>query len=46
MINELILAGSYPADLMILPGRGHSMGDWQARIQLYQRITDFILRNL
>jgi dipeptidyl-peptidase 4 len=46
MINELILAGGYPADLMILPGRGHSMDDWQGRIQLYQRITDFILRNL
>ena len=46
MINELILAGGYPADLMILPGRGHSISDWQGRIQLYQRITDFILRNL
>jgi len=46
MINELIFAGSYPADLMILPGRGHSMSDWQARIQLYQRITDFLMRNL
>jgi dipeptidyl-peptidase-4 len=46
MINQLILAAGYPADLMILPGRGHSMSDWQGRIQLYQRITDFILRNL
>jgi dipeptidyl-peptidase-4 len=46
MINELILAGSYPADLMILPGRGHSMGDWHARVELYQRITDFLMSNL
>ena len=46
MINELILAGGYPADLMILPGRGHSISDWQGRIQLYQRITDFLIGNL
>jgi dipeptidyl-peptidase-4 len=46
LINELILAGGYPDDLMILPGRGHGMTDWQARVQLYQRITDFLLRNL
>ena len=46
LINELILVGTYPDDLMILPGRGHGMTDWRARVQLYQRITDFILRNL
>ncbi len=46
LINELILAGTYPDDLMILPGRGHGMTDWPARVQLYQRITDFLLRNL
>lgn len=46
LINELILAGAYPDDLMIFPGRGHGMTDWQARVQLYQRITDFLLRNL
>jgi dipeptidyl-peptidase-4 len=46
LINALIRADTYPDDLMILPGRGHGMTDWQARIQLYQRITDFLLGNL
>jgi dipeptidyl-peptidase 4 len=46
LINELILNGRYPDDLMILPGRGHGMTDWPARVQLYQRITDFLIRNL
>ena len=46
LINELIHAGTYPDDLMILPGRGHGMTDWHARIQLFQRITDFLLGNL
>lgn len=46
LINMLILAGRYPADVMIFPGRGHSITDWQARIQLFQRITDFFLKNL
>ena len=46
LINELILAGTYPDDLMILPGRGHGMTDWQARVQLYQRMSDFLVRNL
>ena len=46
LINELILVGKYPDDLMILPGRGHGMTDWPARVQLYQRITDFLVGNL
>jgi len=46
LISDLILAGTYPDDLMILPGRGHGMTDWRARIQLYQRMTDFLLKNL
>ncbi len=46
LINELILVGTYPDDLMILPGRGHGMTDWRARIQLYQRMTDFLVQNL
>jgi dipeptidyl-peptidase 4 len=46
LINEIILAGSYPADVMILPGRGHGIEDWQARVQLYRRMADFILKNL
>jgi dipeptidyl-peptidase 4 len=46
LLNELILVGTYPDDLMILPGRGHGMTDWRARVQLYQRMTDFLVRNL
>ncbi len=46
VLNKLILAGKYPADLMIFPGRGHSIGDAPARIQLFQRITDFLRDNL
>ena len=46
LINKLILAGTYPDDLMILPGRGHGMTDWQARVQLYERITEFLTANL
>jgi dipeptidyl-peptidase-4 len=46
VINELILAGRYPADVVIFPGRGHSISDTPARIQLFERITDFFLNNL
>jgi dipeptidyl-peptidase-4 len=46
VINELILAGKYPANLMIFPGRGHGMSDVPARIQLFKGITDFLLSNL
>jgi dipeptidyl-peptidase 4 len=46
VINKLILAGKYPASLMIFPGRGHGMQDTPARIQLFQGITDFLLNNL
>ncbi len=46
MINALIAAGRYPDDVMILPGRGHSMGDYAARVQLFERITNFFLDNL
>lgn len=46
VLNELILAGKYPASLMIFPGRGHGIGDAPARIQLFQGITDFIGDNL
>jgi dipeptidyl-peptidase 4 len=46
VLNELILAGKYPASLMIFPGRGHGMGDLPARIQLFKGITDFLLNNL
>jgi dipeptidyl-peptidase 4 len=46
VINELILAGRYPTDLVIFPGRGHSISDQPARIQLFNRITDFFMKNL
>jgi dipeptidyl-peptidase-4 len=46
VINELVLAGKYPASLMIFPGRGHGMQDVPARIQLFKGITDFLLNNL
>jgi dipeptidyl-peptidase 4 len=46
MLNKLIDAGKYPADLMIFPGRGHGIGDLPARIQLFQRIADFLGGNL
>ena len=40
------LAGNYPDDLMIFPGRGHAIGDAPARIQLFEGITDFLVNNL
>jgi len=46
VINELILAGKYPASLMIFPGRGHGMTDLPARITLFKGVTDFLLNNL
>jgi dipeptidyl-peptidase 4 len=46
VINELVLAGKYPASLMIFPGRGHGIADAPARIQLFKGITDFLLNNL
>jgi dipeptidyl-peptidase-4 len=46
VLNQLILAGKYPANLMIFPGRGHGIGDAPARIQLFQGITNFIEDNL
>lgn len=46
VLNQLILAGKYPASLMIFPGRGHGIGDAPARIQLFQGIADFLGNNL
>jgi dipeptidyl-peptidase 4 len=46
MLNELIDTGRYPAGLMIFPGRGHPIGDRPARIQLFERVTQFFLDNL
>lgn len=46
VLNELIAHGSYPAEVMIFPGRGHAISDSPARIELFQRITEFLLKNL
>jgi dipeptidyl-peptidase-4 len=46
VLNEFIAHGSYPSDVVIFPGRGHSISDSPARIELFQRITAFFLENL
>lgn len=46
LLNELILAGKYPDNLMIFPGRGHGIDDTPGRIALFKGITDFLLNNL
>jgi dipeptidyl-peptidase 4 len=46
VINQLIENGRYPSDLMIFPGRGHPIGDLPARIQLFDGIVEFLLKNL
>lgn len=46
VLNALILHQNYPADVMIFPGRGHPIGDPPARIQLFERVTQFLLNNL
>jgi dipeptidyl-peptidase-4 len=46
VLNQMIDNGRYPALLMIFPGRGHPIGDAAARIQLFERMTEFFLKNL
>ena len=46
VLNQMIDNNRYPAALMIFPGRGHPIGDAPARIQLFERITEFFLKNL
>ena len=46
VLNEFIAHGSYPADVVIFPGRGHAISDSPARIELFRRITEFLLKNL
>jgi dipeptidyl-peptidase-4 len=46
VLNELILAGKYPANVMIFPGRGHGISDIPARIELFRGLTEFLLNNL
>jgi len=46
VVNQLIEGRHYPDELMIFPGRGHPIGDRPARIQLFERMTQFILSGL
>lgn len=48
LIQKLIDTGLYAGhvQLMIFPGRGHPIRDWPAQVQLFQRATDFFLKNL
>jgi dipeptidyl-peptidase 4 len=46
VLNQMIDNGRYPAQVMIFPGRGHPIGDAAARIQLFERMTEFFLKNL
>ncbi len=46
VLNAFIDNGSYPTDVMIFPGRGHSIGDYPAHVELFERITEFLLNNL
>lgn len=46
LLDALIQHGQYPADLVVLPGRGHGMSDVPARLTLYKQLTSFFLNNL
>jgi dipeptidyl-peptidase 4 len=46
LLNRFISLGLYPADLVIFPGRGHSMTDRASRIELFRELTDFFENNL
>lgn len=46
LLNRFIALGRYPDDLVILPGRGHSMSDRAARIELFRQLTAFFENNL
>ena len=46
MLNALISTGSYPDDLVIFPGRGHPISDHAARVELFERLTQFFQNNL
>jgi dipeptidyl-peptidase-4 len=46
LLNRFISLGRYPDDLVILPGRGHSMTDSAGRIELFREIARFFENNL
>jgi dipeptidyl-peptidase-4 len=45
LIEKFIQAGRYP-EVMIFPGRGHPISDTPAQLELFRRMTEFLLRNL
>ncbi|MGH9689026.1 MAG: alpha/beta hydrolase family protein, partial [Candidatus Acidiferrales bacterium] len=46
LLSRFISLGRYPDDLVIIPGRGHSMSDRAARIEVFREIAKFIEDNL
>ncbi|MGA9884811.1 MAG: S9 family peptidase [Candidatus Acidiferrales bacterium] len=46
LLSRFVSLGRYPDDLVIIPGRGHSMSDRAARIEVFREITKFIDDNL
>ncbi|MDE3170353.1 MAG: S9 family peptidase [Acidobacteriota bacterium] len=46
LLKRFIMLGRYPDDLVIIPGRGHSMSDRAARIELFRQLTRFFQNNL
>ncbi len=46
LLNRFITIGRYPDGLFIVPGRGHSMTDRAARIELFRQMTRFFEDNL
>ncbi|HEV2388716.1 MAG TPA: S9 family peptidase [Candidatus Acidoferrales bacterium] len=48
LIEQLIAHNLYAhhVQLMIFPGRGHPIGDPPAQVQLFDRATEFLLKNL
>jgi dipeptidyl-peptidase-4 len=46
LLNRFISLGRYPDDLVIIPGRGHSMTDRPGRIELFREMTRFFENNL
>jgi dipeptidyl-peptidase-4 len=46
LLNRFISLGRYPDDLVIVPGRGHSVADRAGRIAIFRELTSFFEHNL
>ncbi|MGH9560775.1 MAG: prolyl oligopeptidase family serine peptidase, partial [Terracidiphilus sp.] len=46
LLNRFIALGRYPDNLVIIPGRGHSMNDRASRIEMFRQMTSFFELNL